>query len=104
MERNPRNPRPPPREQRPAPPARRQRRGAKRYRAVKNKGARPLLSLKPKAKKRKGGKAITKQNKVVEMPSDIKPNSISYLLWKAQRNSIKVKKTKFTHDEIFKTN
>ena len=35
------------------------------------------------------------------MPSDIKPNSISALLWKAQRNTIRVKKTKFTREEIF---
>ena len=70
---------------------------------IKVKKKRTDYSLKPKEKKRMGGKAITKQNKIVAMPNDIKPNSISALLWKAQRKSIQVKKTRFTHEEIFKT-
>ena len=45
----------------------------------------------------------TKKIKVEKKQTPYKPNSISALLWKAQRQTIRVKKTKFTHDEIFKT-
>jgi hypothetical protein len=75
----------------------------KKTKKIKVEKKQTPYNLKPKTKKKQGGKAITKQNKVVEMPNDIKPNSISALLWKAQRQTIRVKKTKFTHDEIFKT-
>ena len=39
---------------------------------IKVKKKRTQYSLKPKERKRLGGKAITKQNKIVAMPNDIK--------------------------------
>ena len=68
---------------------------------IRPQGSRPRYSLKQKVKKNKThNKFITKQNKIVSV-SNIKPNSLSYVLWKAERNAVQVKKTRFKHEEIF---